>query len=86
MAVEGQATAGVGGFSISRLQTFPLDEKYYLSVIPGGLCETYVATFSGRGMSLLRVTPASDRQKMDKVEQAGAGGGQFGATQGRKGK
>lgn len=48
MAVEWQSKAGVGGFSISYLQTFPLDEKYYPNVIPGGFCEAYIATFPGR--------------------------------------
>lgn len=49
MAVEWQAEAGVGGSSISHLQTFPLDEKYYPNVIPrGGNCEASPPWNGGR--------------------------------------
>lgn len=49
VAVEWQAEAGVGGSSVSHLQTFPQDEKYYPNIIPRGLCKAYIATLFGRG-------------------------------------
>lgn len=68
MAVEWQAKAGVGGSSISHLQTFPLDKKYYPDLIPRGLCKAYIATLPGMGAGPFSDSCYSDRWKLGKAE------------------